>query len=188
MTMNQSLTVKKLVGHSGCVSSIALSPGGDVFATGAEPQWRPECEVRIWDVSSGENVRSLCTGLNGIFSIAISPDCCRLAVGGGGLVSNGRWVYTGGIAVWTLDGNQRVARFGEELRFIKSMAFSPDGVLLLTCNLGSPNEQPTAQKKRIRLWHASDFKEVSGFGEHAMGISSARFSPNGRYVAFGSNP
>jgi WD40 repeat protein len=58
---------------------------------------------------------------------------------------------------------------------------------LLTCNLGSPNEQPTARKKRVRLWRTSDFKEVSGFGEHETGISSACFSPNGRYVAFASN-
>jgi WD40 repeat protein len=132
-------------------------------------------------------VRSFATGLNAIYSVAIFPDCRRLATGGGGVVCNGRWVHTGGVEVWTLDGKKRIAKFGEELRFIMSIAFSPDGALLLTSNHKSANEQSTADKRRIRLWRTSNFKEVKTFGEHEDGIASACFSPDGRFVAFGSN-
>jgi len=96
-------------------------------------------------------------------------------------------VYTSGVEVWKLDENERVARFGKDLFFVKSIAFSPDGKRLLTSSLRTPKGQGADDERRVTLWRTSNFKKISAFGEHEIGISSACFSPNGQNVAFGSN-
>lgn len=185
--MDRLLPIKKLLGHSGIVSSIAVSPRGDVFATGAHPHQGVEREIRLWDLAAGQSLREIATGLNAIFGLCVSPDSNYLVVGGGGTVCDGHWVYTSGVEVWRFDKNNRVARFGEDLLFIESIAFSADGGLLLTSNLRSPLKQRREDSRRITLWRTSDFKKVSSFGEHPIGISSACFSPDGQCVAFGAN-
>ncbi len=181
------LSALKLRGHKGSIASIAIDPSRDIFATGAAPPYGSESEVKIWDLHGGENLRTLTTSLNAVFSLAFSQNGSRLAAGGGGTVCDGRWAYTGGVEVWTLEGNERVTRFGNELLFIKTIAFSPDDASILTTNLKSPNEPASADRRRVRLWRSTDFKEISRFGEHPIGISSACFSPDGEYVGFGSN-
>jgi WD40 repeat protein len=165
-----------------------MSSQGELFATGANRHQGVEGVVRIWNSSSGELVGEIGTDLNSIFGLAISPDCRLLAAGGGGAVFGLRWKYTGGVEVWSLDKKQRVARFGEELLFIKSIAFSPDGRVLLTSNFRTPTEQPGEDHRRVRLWRTSDFKKMAAFGEHEGGIGAACFSPDGKFVVFGDNP
>lgn len=187
MALVNQLSALKLRGHKGSVGSIAVDPARGIFATGAAPSYGAESEVRLWDIQTGESLRTLTTGLNAVFSLAFSRDGSRLAVGGGGTVCDGRWVYTGGVEVWILGSKESVARFGSELLFIKTIAFSPDDASILTTNLKSPNEPARADKRRVRLWRSSDFKETSRFGEHDVGISSACFSPGGEYVVFDAN-
>ncbi|MGO9084991.1 MAG: WD40 repeat domain-containing protein [Candidatus Sulfotelmatobacter sp.] len=186
--MDRSNIPKKLVGHSGDVSSIAVPARGGIFATGAIRHQSVEGLIKLWSLSTGELVGGIGTDLNAIYSLAISPDCRLLAAGGGAVVSGLQWVYTGGVEVWDLDDKQRSAKFGEELLFIKSIAFSPDGGMLLTSNLRTPRQKPAVDKRRLRLWRASDFRNIAAFGEHEIGISAACFSPDGEFVAFGSNP
>jgi WD40 repeat protein len=185
--MDRVLNAQKLVGHFGEVNSIAAHEG--IFATGANRHQGVEGSVRIWSFSSGDLVREIETDLNSIFGLAISPDGRFLVAGGGGGVSGQRWEYTGGIEVWNLEKKERVARFGqEELFFVKSIAFSPDGGTLLTSTVRKPSEKSTADHRRVEIWRTSDFKKISSFGEHDSDKEAACFSPEGRSVVFAANP
>lgn len=128
------------------------------------------------------------TDLNSIFGLAISPDGRFLAAGGGGAVFGERWQYTGGVEVWSLEKKQRIGRFGDEdLFFVKSIAFSPDGKVLLTSSSPNPSRQPRDRYEHVRFWRTSDYKKISAFGEEGD-VAKASFSPNGQYVAVASNP
>jgi WD40 repeat protein len=175
----------RLVGHSGVVSSVTAQ--GDRFVTGANRHQGVESSFRVWSFA-GSPICEITTNLNSIFGLAISPDGRFVAAGGGGAVFGMQWEYTGGVEVWSLEKRQRVARFGEnELFFIKSISFSPDGQQVLTSTLGKPTGG-IGDRKRLALWRASDYENVLAFGEHDSGIESACFAPNGQFVAFGANP
>ena len=166
-----------------------MSSRGDIFATGANRHQVAEGDVRVWHLCGGARVGEIVTDLNSIFGLAISPDGRFLAAGGGGAVFGLRWEYTGGVEVWNLEEKQRVARLGEEeLFFVSSIAFSPDGKMLLTSSLPKPSKQPRNDYKHVRLWRTSDFKKASAFGEHEGDIAKACFSPDGQFVVFAANP
>ena len=46
--------VHKLEGHNGWVPAVAFSPDGKLLATGGYP-----CEIKLWNVESGEALRTL---------------------------------------------------------------------------------------------------------------------------------
>src|SRR5258708_32733326 len=124
----------RLNGHRGRIDSVTIATESNVFATGSYRPQSTEGEVRIWALSTGELLHRIQTDFNGIFSLASSHDGQYLAVGGGGVVIGQQWQYTNGIEVWSLENRKRLARFGEELFFVKSLAFSPDDRFLLCRN------------------------------------------------------
>ena len=60
------------------VESIAFSPDGSTLASGAR-----EKTIRLWDVVTGEQKRTLTGHMHWVKSIAFSPDGRTLASGGG---------------------------------------------------------------------------------------------------------
>jgi WD40 repeat protein len=166
---------------------VAISAEGDIAISGAYRHFGTEKEIRVWDLSSGKQLREIRTDLNGIFGLALSPDCQYVFAGGGGVVVEGGWQYTSGVEVRKLDGTGKVTRLGKELFFVKSIAFSSDRELFLTSNLRAPNAQGHDDERCVRIWRTSTFAMISAFGQHQVGIKSACFSPDGQRVAFASN-
>jgi WD40 repeat protein len=80
--------IAALGGYEDCVWKVAFSPDGRRLAT-ASGQWnnrQPEAgktrpKVRIWDVSSWQEVVSLRDHTNAVYSVAYSPDGRRLVTG-----------------------------------------------------------------------------------------------------------
>ena len=72
----ESLLIRTLTGHTGCVNSVTYSPDGKKVASGSE-----DGTVRIWDVGRGECERTL-TGHTGyVTSVTYSPDGKKVASG-----------------------------------------------------------------------------------------------------------
>jgi WD40 repeat protein len=100
--------------------NVAFSTDGRWLATGGE-----ENTVKIWDVSSGGELRTL-RGLTGeIFAVTVSPD--------------GRWVASGGedstVKVWDARNEYRLARsFRGHTGLVASLAFAstPGGLRLIS--------------------------------------------------------
>ncbi len=73
--------VKRLVGMSERLNSIAYSPDGTVIvAAGGTPARFGE--VQIWDAATGKLKRSITTTADTVFGASISPDGKEIAVGG----------------------------------------------------------------------------------------------------------
>ncbi len=124
-----SQAVRVLEG-GGWVSSVAFSPDGRLFVSGSNDE-----TIRLWDVSSGKEVRRLEGHEKTVFSVAFSPDG-RLLASGSVDPTIRLWDVTTGIELRRLEGHES---------FVLSVAFSPDGRFLAS---GSAD-------LTVRLWEFS---------------------------------
>jgi WD40 repeat protein len=201
-----------LAGHQDGVSAIAFSPDGKILASGEE-HWRAKkanktSEIKIWDVASGRELRTLAGHPDLISSLAFSPD---------GLLISGSW--DGTMKAWDVAAGKELAARASHGSSVLSIAFSPDGRMF-----ASGNEDGTIQladmaseeKPRIleghthgvfsvtfspdgrtlasasgdataKLWDAGSGKALRTLTGHAAGVWSVAFSPDGRTLASGSS-
>ena len=163
-----------LTGHKRGMQSMALSPDGDILASGSE-----DMTIRLWDMHTGEHKKTLSGHKHRVYSVAFSPDGKTLASGSDDNT----------IRLWDVDTGetQRIltGHAGEfevdngpfSVEGVKSVAFSPDGKTLASG--GGDNV--------IHLWDIGTGKrKVTLFG-HTGGVFSLAFSPDGKTLASGSH-
>lgn len=122
--------------------------------------------VRIWDVASGIEVRSLTGPTQAVTVVALSRDGRFLAAG-----SRDRSIF-----VWNMaDGTVAHTLTGHD-GAITSLAFSPDGTLLAS---GS-------EDKTVQVWKMENGRSSRSLTGHAGGITSVAYSPDGTLMASGS--
>ncbi len=138
---------------------IALSLHGDRLATG---NWNQT--IKIWDLASGQFVRSLKTG--GVIAMALSPDGQTLATSYWGPEVK-LWDVTTGLQIGSLTNNQHR---------VWSLAFSPDGRFLAT---GGADQM-------VRLWDVATRQQTEQLQGHGSEVMSVAFSADGQTLASGS--
>jgi WD40 repeat protein len=141
-------------GHSDRISSVAFSPSNKVLASGGF-----DGTGKLWDVSTGRELRTLKGHASYIFSMAFSPDGRSLASGGTDETIK-VWDAISGEELWALPGHE----------VVHSLAFSPSG----------------SSDKTIKLWDVETRQELRTLTGHSNYVFSVAFSPNGETIASGS--
>ncbi len=132
---------------------LALSGGGDKT-------------LRLWDVQTGECLRTL-EGHDGtVYSVCFSPDG-RLALSGSGDATLRLWDLQTGECLRTLEGHRST---------VTSVCFSPDGRRALS---GSWDHT-------LRLWDVQTGRCLRTLEGHKDPVTSVCFSPDGRLALSGS--
>lgn len=146
--------------HRG-VYTVSFSPNGLYVLSGSE-----DSTLKLWDVASGENVRSLTGQSNVILSVAFSPDGIHTLSGSDD--------HT--LMLWDLSNGRMMRTLRGHTYYVKTVAFSPNGKFALS---GSDDST-------LKLWDISTGREIRSFTGHTSWINSVTFSPDGKNALSGS--
>jgi WD40 repeat protein len=149
--------VRKLQGHSRGVYGVAFSPDGKVLASGsytADADGKNEVgEIKLWDLKTGQELRTLRghTGVPG--ALAFSADGKTLASGGNS--------HDGQVKLWDVAAGTDLTTLGLKGDMIHSVAFAPKAatLLVLSDNPGRKEQRPP-YTVQVSLWDTIEKKQV----------------------------
>jgi len=155
--------------YSGGVPGVAYSPDGRWIASMGAQQ-----EVKLWEASSGELLRTYIGADEFSSSVVFSPDGKTLAAAFVTQVI--LWDTTSGEKIATLSGQSVGTTIGYNLG-VGQISFSPDGKYLATANMDG---KPT-------IWDLGTYRKAMSLVAEMLPPKGIDFSPDGRFLATGGD-
>jgi len=170
--------LRTLTGHTGEINTVAFSPDGRLLASGAgvldgsKPQGNDhpaDKTIKLWDVATGREIRTLVGSAGEITAVAFSPDGRALASSSGAIqrFERGEWILDRVVRLWDVETG-RVIR---ELPGLSgyAVAFSPDGRWLASAG------------GDVKVWELATGREVRTIHPPSTAWDVA-FSADGRWI------
>jgi WD40 repeat protein/tRNA A-37 threonylcarbamoyl transferase component Bud32 len=143
------------------LNSVAFSPDGRLLAFASD-----DCMVKIWDVTTGQERRTLSGHTARVLSVAFSPDSCLIASASDDCM----------VKIWDMaTGKERRTIRGHTFG-MSSVAFSPDGRLLASASADGT----------VKIWNVVTSQELRALCGHTASVRSVAFSPDSCLIASGS--
>jgi WD40 repeat protein len=143
------------------VISVAYSPDGSHIVSGSYDK-----TVRIWDASTGAQVKQLDGHTSLVISVAYSPDGSHIVSGS----------YDNTVRIWDASTGAQVRQLDGHTEAVTSVAYSPDGSHIVS---GSYD-------KTVRIWDTSTGAQVKQLDGHTEAVTSVAYSPDGSHIVSGS--
>jgi Tol biopolymer transport system component len=163
-------TVRPLSGQHP-MTTLAVSPDGKTVASGS---W--DKTIRLWDISTGKEIRSLQGHHDRVNALAFSPE--------GKVLASASFDET--VRLWDSATGKQVRTLQGHRHWVLSLAYSPDGKMLVS---GS-------EDKTITLWDASlgsagggsagGGQRIRSFGGDSGQVYGLAFSPDSKTLAVGN--
>ena len=148
--------------HNG-VTSLAISPNGEMLAAGSIDE-----TVRLFSLPEGDLLATLKEkNSDGVRSLAISPDGKVLASG----------YEDGTVRLWSLPDGALLAAMKEHKQSVRALAITPDGKMLAT---GS-------RDATIKLWSLPAGRLLSTLEGHQLPVNAMGITPDGQTLISGSS-
>ncbi len=158
---NRAIEVNTLEGHSNVVISVAYSPNGQQLASASGDK-----TIKIWDVSSGQLLKSLTGHSDTVNSVAYSPSGQQLAS-----ASTDKT-----IKIWDISSGQLLKSLTGHSSEVISVAYSPNGQQLASASTD----------KTIKIWDVSSGQLLKSLTGHSNSVISVAYRPNGQQLASAS--
>ncbi len=160
LTLKNISLAKVLQGDEDLVSSVAISPDSQIFASSGDRL------IKVWNLTTGKEIATLKSHVQRVNVVAISPD--------------GRTLVSGSddktIKIWDLPTGELVRTLRGHSDSIQAIAISPDGATLVS---GSDDYS-------IRLWNMATGRLKRTLRGHTSWVRSLAISPDGVTLASGS--
>ncbi len=151
-----------LKGHQSYVVSVAVTPDGRYALSGSKDK-----TVKVWDIESGVEVRTLSGHSNSVRALAVTPDS--------------RFVLSGSddhtVKVWDIESGVEVRTLAGHSGSIYALAVTPDSRYALG----------GATDRTVKIWDIESGVGVRTLEGHSGGIYALAVTPDGRYALSGSN-
>ncbi len=142
-------------GHTGGIRSVAISSDGRTAVSVSN-----DTTLKLWDLSTGRELRTLLGHTGGVRSVAISPDA-RTAVS----ASNDKT-----LKLWDLSTGNELRTFSGHTAAVSCVSISPDARTAVSAS----------EDKTLKVWELSTGTELRTFNGHSMNIWSVAISSDGR--------
>ena len=156
-----TLLVNTIVGDGSYINYLVMTPDGKSLLSSSADK-----KIKIWDFSTGKEIRTLIEASIPINYFAISPDWQTLATGGTGNT----------IAIWDFDSGKKIRTLKGHSSYVNYVAISPDGN-----KLASASADHT-----IKIWDLSSGKELLTLTGHSSYVNYIAITPDGRKLASAS--
>jgi WD40 repeat protein/serine/threonine protein kinase len=157
--------------HPAWVNSADFSRDGKWLVTGCRD---PDGTIRLWDVASGQCIRTVSGHTGGVFRVLFSKD--------------NKFVISGGndetIKIWDAINprEEPLAILRGHHGSVFCLCLSPDGRTLVSANGNWGETNPGL----VKLWAFPKGDEIASFLAHTNGIHCMAISPDGRLLVTGS--
>jgi WD40 repeat protein len=150
-----------LAGHAGEVKSVAMSADGQTLVSGSADR-----TIKVWNLFTGEEVRTFKGHVDAVWSVAISAD-------GQTLVSASEDKT---VKVWNLSADTELYTLVGHTGPVHCVAMSADGQTLVS---GSTDHT-------IKVWNLSSGKEMRSLTGYTMPVTCLAMSADGQTLVSGS--
>jgi len=149
------------MGHDDYINSVAFSPNGKYLVSGCGDK-----TLKLWDISTGKEVRTFIGHTEMISSVVFSPD--------GKFIISGSW--DGTLKLWDIALSKAVRTFIGHGVGVTSVDISLDGKFVIS----------GCWDKTLKLWDIDTGKEIRTFTGHTDYVNSVVFSSDCKMILSGS--
>lgn len=156
------ICINSLTDHSDTVNCVAISPDSQTLVSGSADK-----TIKIWNLYTGNRLRTLEEHSDTVNCVAISPDGQTLVSGGADKT----------IKIWNLHTGKQVHNLGglffAHVDSICSLAITPDGQTIIS---GS-------QDHTIKLWNLATRRQTGTLSQNSWGVYSLAITPDNQAIA-----
>ena len=183
------------------IRHVVVSPSGEYVVSASDDV------IEVWDRANGTKLHTITGHVNGIWSLAVTPDNGYI-VSGGADNSIRIWKLSDGSHVRTINDNAQVRSVAvmpdnntivtgnkngavkmwnlSDGSLIREMTGHTDMVLSVAVTPGGSQIVSGSEDNSIRIWNASNGNLVRTISGHTNGVRSLAVGPEGRYLISGS--
>ncbi len=158
---SSSLLLRTLRGHTGLVSSCAVSPDGNRIVSASWDQ-----TLKVWDATTGEEKLTLTGHTGSVNFCMVSPD--------GSFIVSASEDQT--LKVWNaITGEERLTLIGHT-SFVNGCVVSPDGHFITS----------VSSDQTLKVWNVVTGLALRTLRGHTSGVTGCAMSPDGKWIVSSS--